>query len=394
MARESSTPRSREANLARILSLVHDGGPQSRSALTEVTGLNRSTIAALVGELAGAGLVDERAPESTARAGRPSPVVAPSADVVAIAVHPEVDAVEIAAVALDRSIRVRERITNSTPPSVAQVADLVAARVNAWRTDALATSTVIGIGVAVPGLVRSVDGVVRNAPHLDWHDEPLAARIEEATGIRTAVDNDATLGALAEHLFGAGRDVDELVYLNGGASGIGGGLVIHGRAATGAAGYAGEFGHNRPRIDDDADRRTEAGVLEDEVNRRHLLDLLGIDDADDVELADALAAAGSSDADAEVARQARVLSSALANAVNVLNPAVIVLGGFLALIDDAQHGILVAEVARLSMRASAEVVELRTAALGSDRLLIGAGELAFRPLWDDPLAVVAASPRP
>ncbi|UPL13973.1 ROK family transcriptional regulator [Microbacterium galbinum] len=389
MPRDLTTPRSREANLARILSIVHHDGAQSRSALTEATGLNRSTIAALVFELAAAGLVDERPPESSSRAGRPSPVVAPSASVVAISVHPEVDAVEIAAVALDRRIVVRERIVNTATPTAAEVAALVAARLAHWQTDALLYSTVIGIGVAVPGLVRTADGVVRNAPHLAWTDEPLAARIEELTGIRTAVDNDATLGALAEHLFGAGRDIDELVYLNGGASGIGGGLVIHGRAATGANGYAGEFGHNRPRIDDDADRRTSDGVLEEEVNRRHLLALLGLDDADDAALAAALDEAGLPAAEAEVARQARVLGSALANAVNVLNPAVVVLGGFLALLDDAEHDTLAAEVSRLAMSESAEVVELRTAALGSDRLLVGAAELAFRPLWTDPLAVVA-----
>lgn len=389
MPRDLTTPRSREANLARILSIVHHDGAQSRSALTEATGLNRSTIAALVFELAAAGLVDERPPESSSRAGRPSPVVAPSASVVAISVHPEVDAVEIAAVALDRRIVVRERIVNTATPTAAEVAALVAARLAHWQTDALLHSTVIGIGVAVPGLVRTADGVVRNAPHLAWTDEPLAARIEELTGIRTAVDNDATLGALAEHLFGAGRDIDELVYLNGGASGIGGGLVIHGRAATGANGYAGEFGHNRPRIDDDADRRTSDGVLEEEVNRRHLLALLGLDDADDAALAAALDTAALPAAEAEVARQARVLGSALANAVNVLNPAVVVLGGFLALLDDAEHDTLAAEVSRLAMSESAEVVELRTAALGSDRLLVGAAELAFRPLWTDPLTVVA-----
>lgn len=380
MPPESAAPRSREANLAWILSIVHHDGPRSRSALTEATGLNRSTIAALVAELVGAGLVDERPPESSARAGRPSPVVAPSADVVAISVHPEVDAVEIAAVSLDRSIRVRERIVNVAPPTTADVAALVAERVDSWRTDALADCSVIGIGVAVPGLVRSADGVVRNAPHLGWTDEPLAARIQEATGIRTAVDNDATLGALAEHLFGAGRGIDELVYLNGGASGIGGGLVIHGLAATGASGYAGEFGHNRPGIDH-ADRRSDDGVLEDEVNRRHLLDLLEIDDADDEELAAALAAAEAPEVRAELVRQAKILGSALANAVNVLNPALVILGGFLALIDEGAHDVLADEVGRLSMPESAAAVAIRAAELGSDRLLVGAAELAFRPLW-------------
>lgn len=213
---------------------------------------------------------------------------------------------------------------------------------------------------------------------------PLAALIQQSTGIRTALDNDATLGALAEHLFGAGRGVDELVYLNGGASGIGGGLVIHGRAALGASGYAGEFGHNRPRLDDDRDQRTDRGALEDEVNRRHLMQILGLDGADDRELQEALAAASSPEVLDEIDRQVRVLGSALANVVNVLNPAVVVLGGFLALLDDMRHDALVAEIERHAMSESAGVVQLRAAALGSDRLLIGAAELVFRPLWEDP----------
>lgn len=379
----------RPHNLARILRLVHENGAQSRAALTEQTGLNRSTIADLVAELVRRELVDERIPEVPGRVGRPSPVVTASDRFVAIAVNPEVDAIEIAAVGLDRSILVRERLPNETLPTPDAVAEVIAARIAAWREGPLAAARIAAVGIAVPGLVRSSDGVVRNAPHLGWIDVPLARLVQSATGCPTVVDNDATLGAIAEHRYGAGRGLDDIVYLNGGASGIGGGLVIHGRAATGANGYAGEFGHNRPRIDDDADRRTSDGVLEEEVNRRHLLALLGLDDADDAALAAALDEAALPAAEAEVARQARVLGSALANAVNVLNPAVVVLGGFLALLDDAEHDTLAAEVSRLAMSESAEVVELRTAALGSDRLLVGAAELAFRPLWTDPLAVVS-----
>ncbi|MBN9182359.1 MAG: MarR family transcriptional regulator, partial [Microbacterium sp.] len=61
----------RQTNLARILRLAHLGGPLSRAALTESTGLNRSTIADLVAELAGLGLVSERAPDPVRRVGRP-----------------------------------------------------------------------------------------------------------------------------------------------------------------------------------------------------------------------------------------------------------------------------------------------------------------------------------
>ena len=92
----------RQRNLARLLRLVHLEGPLSRARLTESTGLNRSTIADLVAELVREGLVVERAPDPSRRVGRPSPVVIADARVMAIAANPEVDALTIAAVGLER----------------------------------------------------------------------------------------------------------------------------------------------------------------------------------------------------------------------------------------------------------------------------------------------------
>ncbi len=385
----SPAPGTRAHNLSRILRVVHEDGARSRAALTEHTGLNRSTIADLVGELVRRGLVDERIPDVAGRVGRPSPVVSASARVVAIAVNPEVDAIEIAAVGLDRSILVRERLPNRHTPTPEAVAETIAGRVTAWRDGPLADVRIEAVGVAVPGLVRTSDGVVRNAPHLEWADVPLADLVSAATGTPTFVDNDATLGAIAEHRYGAGRGIDDIVYLNGGASGIGGGLIIQGRAVAGAGGYAGEFGQNRPRISADGDRRTGDGVLEAEVSRRLLLDAVGLDavgpHAADDETLDAELSASTSDAvSEEITRQAHVLASALANAVNVLNPSLVVLGGFLATIADLRAEQIAADVGALAMSESVEGLEIRPADLGVDRLLIGAAELAFAGLLADP----------
>ncbi|WP_285365231.1 ROK family transcriptional regulator [Microbacterium sp. LMC-P-041] len=374
----------RPHNLALLLRLVHENGAQSRAALTEQTGLNRSTIADLVAELVRRGLVDERIPDVPGRVGRPSPVVTASARVVAIAVNPEVDAIEIAAIGLDRSIVLRERLPNETVPRPDAVVSTIADRIAAWREGTLAAARIAAIGVAVPGLVRTSDGVVRNAPHLGWTDVPLADLVRSATASAAFVDNDATLGAIAEHRYGAGRGIDDVVYLNGGASGIGGGLIIHGRPVAGAGGYAGEFGQNRPRISADADRRTRDGVLEAEVSRRLLLDAVGLDSADDETLAAELSESDSPVVAAEITRQAHVLASALANAVNVLNPALVVLGGFLATLADLRADQIVDDVTALAMSESAEALEIRPAALGADRLLIGAAELAFADLLADP----------
>ncbi|WP_157001627.1 ROK family transcriptional regulator [Agromyces laixinhei] len=378
-------------NLSKLLGLVHLEGPLSRARLTGATGLNRSTVAALVAELVELGLVEERAPDPTNRVGRPSPVIAPHPDVTAITVNPEVDAVTIAAVGLDGRIPMRERLEVDHLVSPEETARLVADILTAWRSGPLSRARIVAVGLAVPGLVRASDGLVRFAPHLEWVDAPLRTLVERATGLPVVVGNDASLGALAEHLFGAGRGVDDIVYLNGGASGIGGGLIVHGMPVGGAGGFAGEFGQNRPGIASRDDRRATGGVLEDEVSRARLLEVAGLAGADEPTLAAALAASDSPQVSAELARQRRILATALANAVNVLNPSLVVLGGFLATIAESDPDALAAAVAEQAMPAAAEDLSLRVAALGEDRLAIGAAELGFQALLEDPLSAAEDS---
>ncbi len=379
----------RRANLARLVRILHLAGPQSRAQLTATTGLNRSTIADLVAELASIGVAEELPPAPSTRAGRPSPVVATHPSIMAIAANPEVDALALAAVRLDGTVAARRRIEVDHLLTPAETVRLVAETIEQWRADELADARLVGLGFAVPGLVRGADGMVRNAPHLGWHDVPLHELAAEATGLPIVVGNDASLGAVAEHLFGAGRGIDNLVYLNGGASGIGGGLIVHGMPVAGASGYAGEFGQNRPGIPSTADRLAGDGVLEDEVSRARLLAVAALVTADEPTLAAALAASDLPDAREEIARQRRILTTALANVVNVLNPQVIVLGGFLATIAEGGTGELLEDVRALSMPAAAEDVAIRSAALGEDRLLVGAAEAAFARLLDDPVGALA-----
>ena len=374
----------RRTNLAEVLRLVHHSGPRSRAVITGETGLNRSTVSDLVGRLVEAGLVEEHEPDPTRRVGRPSPVVVPSPDVVAIGVNPEIDAVEIGAVSLGGAVRERVRIPVEQP-EVADVVEIVDRVVGEWRGGVLRGCRIAGVGVAVPGLVRASDGLVRFAPHLLWRDADIAGPLRAVLGVDVVVGNDASLGARAERLFGAAREHEDVVYLNGGASGIGGGLILHGTLIGGVGGYAGEWGQTAASVADAADRRAEGGVLEDEVNRARLVQATGLAAPDDEELRATLAGSGATAAAAEVARQRRILTATLGNAVNVLNPAMIVLGGFLAILRDLDPEAFDEEVRRRALAASAEGLQISAAALGADRLLIGAADAAFERLLADPL---------
>lgn len=106
-----------------------------------------------------------------------------------------------------------------------------------------ANGEVIAIGMAAPGPVDSRSGVVLFAPNLPgWEHFPLRDWLEQTFGVPAFVGNDANLAALGEYRFGAGRGVDDLVYLTI-STGIGGGIVLGGRLFEGGRGLGGEVGH-------------------------------------------------------------------------------------------------------------------------------------------------------
>jgi predicted NBD/HSP70 family sugar kinase len=374
----------RRRNLALVLQRVHTA-PVTRSELTRVSGLNRSTVGALVADLAGRGLVVEEEPAAAGQVGRPSPVVRAGDVPVAIAINPEVDAVTVALVGLGGTVVAVERTPFAAAPTVDEAVAAGAAAVHRLLEQE-PTRRPIGAGLAVPGVVSTADGVVRLAPHLGWRDVPLAERFAAVLHVRVAAANDATLGARAESLFGAGRGVADLVYLNGGASGIGGGIVANGVPLAGATGHAGEFGHTILAPSGAPDTLGVRGTLEASVSRAALLRVLGLDDSAPDRFEAALIASDDPAVAREVERQVEVLATAIANAVTVLNPARIILGGFLSALAAVSAQRLDTLVADRALPGIGERVEIRRSELGSRIMLIGAAELAFAPLLRDPSA--------
>lgn len=101
-----------------------------------------------------------------------------------------------------------------------------------------------GIGVGVPGPIDTARGVVRVAVNLgkDWTNLPLADELKKQVGLPAYIDNDVRVGAMGEHLHGAGQGLDDMVAIFVG-TGIGGGLVLGGQLRSGWRGSAGEVGH-------------------------------------------------------------------------------------------------------------------------------------------------------
>ncbi|MGE0217470.1 ROK family transcriptional regulator [Mycolicibacterium sp.] len=377
----TSTDDVRRRNLSSVLTLVHRHRALSRAELTRRTGLSRSTVKDLVEELVSKDLVDESPAASVSQVGRPSPIVRPSHRIVAVAVTPEVDAVTVGVVAMGGAVLDVVRRPTERIPTAADTVAIAAEAIGAIRQRLHAGQSVTAVGVAVPGLVHGPDSAVQLAPNLDWHDVEIGQMLSSATELPVWATNDANAGAVAEHVFGNHHHPGHMIYVNGGPSGIGAGFVVAGGLLEGVAGYAGELGHTYVGGGEPC-HCGSVGCLETEVTQAPLTRLLAaLDDATEAD--DATQQPSGAERDV-LGRQARSLGIALGNAINMLNPGLIVLGGFLRVFPAYAAAVLRDELARHTMAAPRNLVRVVPATLGSDTLMIGAAELAFAPVLADP----------
>jgi predicted NBD/HSP70 family sugar kinase len=384
----TSNAETRRHNLASVITHLHHSGSLTRAELTRRTGLNRSTVGALVAELEDGGLAYETAAPEGGGVGRPSPLVHANAQIAALALNPDVDAIDLGLVGLGGVLHARVRHPTTTAPTAAATVRLVQELLGRLQPR-LERCKVVGIGVAVPGLVQSETGVVTLAPHLDWHDEPLAQMLSEATGYPAFAGNDANLGMIAETVFGAGRGVSDLVYLNGSTSGIGGGVLAGGRPLWGARGYAGELGHTLINSKGRRCHCGKRGCLETEVNLRRLQAAMGRERLTAEGVLLAMRGGAGSAIKVEVRRQLDLLGQAIAGFVSIFNPEMVLLGGFLGTLHDAMPSRLSACVARLSFAPATAGLNIQRVALGEDLLMVGAAELAFQHILADPTGNLA-----
>ena len=108
---------------------------------------------------------------------------------------------------------------------------------------AVVRASLVGIGISQAGPTNSETGMMYNPPNLPgWDGFSPKPILEERLSLTSSHANDATLGAMAEYAYGAGRGTKHMIYMTV-STGIGGGIMVDGRLYTGARGFAGELGH-------------------------------------------------------------------------------------------------------------------------------------------------------
>jgi predicted NBD/HSP70 family sugar kinase len=254
----------RRNNLSVVLRHVRDLGPRSRARIAADTGLNKATVSSLVAELVERGLLREGPADSSRALGRPGQLVElDGTGVCGVGAEINVDYLAVAALDLAGDAVFEKRV----PVDVAHLApgatlDRLAELVEeAVAAVAAHDGQLVGVTVAVPGLVQGETGELKLAPNLGWGELSVAEEMRRRLGEPTYslhVENEANLAALAAYAElrraedGRGRAVDngevrggpahDLVLLTG-AVGVGGGMVSNGHLLRGGRGYSGEVGH-------------------------------------------------------------------------------------------------------------------------------------------------------
>jgi predicted NBD/HSP70 family sugar kinase len=331
----------RATTLAAVLGHLRREAPCSRAAIAAGTGLNKATVTSIVADLLGRRLVRETQ-QTQHHVGRPATLLVLDGSAYAT-IGLEVSARGLTALGCDTAGEQILRWHRSGPGTDAGPAKTIAA-VAALARKAVATvqasgRRVLGITVGVPGLVDRA-GTIVLAAGLGWRDVPFRSGLEAALhrpDIPVTVENDASLGVQAEHLYGRLAGVRNLVQLTG-DTGVGAGIIADGRPLQGHLGYVGEIGHLRLIPDGPRCGCGRRGCLEALAGLPAILsrvDDLGSDDPQlGLEELVRRAAAGNAAVVAVLTEAGTHLGHGIAALINLFNPDAVVLGGAYALLAD------------------------------------------------------------
>ena len=324
----------RDLNQNIVLGLIAEQGPLSRTDLARLCGLPGATITQIVGDFVAAGLVSEVTSQESSGGRRPILLSIRADAGYAVAVKLRENGMTLTV--CDLTCTVIHHREDALPLGALpfEAVEVIARAVEHCIQEAgVPRKRVLGVGVGLSGLIDSARGLCRYSAILGWRDMELGPALEFKLRLPVHIDNDVNALAVAERQFGVGRDVTDFLLVTIGR-GVGLGIVVGGEIYRGARGGAGEFGHIIVDTAPDAPLCNcgKRGCLEAVASDYGILRAVtGADPGHSVE--DAIGAlvdralAGDTGIQAVFAHAGTVLGIAIANLINIFDPALIVLGG-------------------------------------------------------------------
>lgn len=388
----------RPLNRSGLLTCLRDRGPMTRGDLAHALALSHSAVTNVAAELLEAGVLREQSSDEAGerRVGRPSTTLAiDEASRVVLGVQVGVGTVHVALCDLLGRVLAKESrefaVTDGPAAAVAAIVPASRALLGAVSTP------VLGIGVGSPGPVDEEGRVNLMSVNLGWTDVPFADLFEEALELPTIVDHNVRAMAIGESRFGRFRGAESLAFIYA-RTGIGAGMVVGGRPYRGGVHGVIELGHLPVAPSGPLCACGNRGCLEAFVAEPALERIVGSLSttaatplaralrAGKAPIAAVLSAAEVGDETAGALRSELIehFATALVGFVNLLNPAVVIAGGYLAEIGDALIDPLRELLVTRAFPVLRERIHLEPASFGTDSGVIGAAALALDTFFYDP----------
>lgn len=387
----------RSINLSTVLRCLWDGRPLSRADIAARTHLNKATVSSLVNDLQERGLVCELGQRASS-GGRPAELLDlnPQAGLI---VGVEIGADFIYVILADWLAHIRWRRRRAIAPLASQ--ETIIAALLDMLDEAVARAAgqrLLGVGLALRGLVDISRGVSVFFPNFQWRNVPLRQIVHERCGLPVFVDNDANAAALGERLFGLARAADDFVYVVIGM-GIGAGIYINGQMYRGAGGYAGEVGHTNLSLEHTRPCHCGArGCWETLANQYALIERVqaalaaqypsllasrhGRAPRLSVERIGQAAADGDQVALQALAETGAVIGVGIANLINIFNPQLVIVGGAMHTVLEHMLPAIRQQVAERAFREMSHMVTIEPGVHGRNACAIGAVALVVQDILD------------
>ncbi|KAA0020084.1 ROK family transcriptional regulator [Antrihabitans cavernicola] len=372
LVRPGSTTALRELNRQRMREALQQLERATQADLARATGLAPATVSSLARELRDAGeVVDEVTP------GRRRILRLADRSGFVIGVDYGHRHVTVAVADLDHQVLAQHRTELGTSvlaaDGLAVTADLTE---RALRTAGVDRHEIVGAAMGLPAPIDRRTGCVGSPSILPgWVGVDASELATSVLGlpVRVTVDNDANLGALAEHRWGAGVGVSDMAYLKL-SDGVGAGLIVDGRLYSGITGTAGEIGHVTVDEFGDVCRCGNRGCLETLVSARRVVSLLAPLVDTELTITEIVARAERGERSFwrvlhDVGRQ---VGRSLADLCSLLNPQLVLIGGELAQAATILVPAIEQTVQRCGVPAAAHALRIAPATLGARAHVLGA----------------------
>ena len=386
----------RAINRSTVLNIIKSEGPVSRTEIGRVSGLSPATVSEITADLITEGLIYEKtAGDSTG--GRPPILLALSQD-AAYVVGLKLAEEHISAAMTDIEANILSTLT--VPVTGMRIIEQAVAALARSVERVIVESSVpqervTGVGIGLAGVIDAEGGTCRFSPILGWRNVPLKHLVEEQIGIPVYIDNDVNTLAMAEKWFGAGQGVDDFLVVTVGR-GIGLGIVVNGQFYRGTRGGGGEFGHTVLGPDGPLCDCGKRGCLEAHVADPALVraareaaaqgKLPGVDPAGlTVEQVTELAQAGNEVLRGIFEQAGWALGMGIANLLNILNPALVIVSGEGVRAGDLLFGPMREAVAQCVFDGLGEDTQIIIQDWGDEAWAWGAASLVLQEIYRSPI---------